>query len=273
MDQNNFQAAMDAGAALQSAKHAAVPRDTEHPYVVVPQNYKVESLEKLLPNPLLKRQVVNCGEAASFARYITDHGKAEETAVFAMPNPAGGQFVAVLDYHKPGGAPSWCAHKATFNCPFSQLWQLWSKSHNAYMPQREFAEFIESNTAQIVSPTAAEFLEIAQTLTARSSVAFTGSTRLDSGRDQLTYEATTETKAGEKGNLSLPAMFTLGLPVFEGGPKWEIKARLRHRINESKKLELKYELVNSQLTVRAAWDEQVDLIRKATKLVPYIASI
>lgn len=272
-DQNNFQTAVDAGAALCDARELHAGKYESAPYVVLPKDYTVETLEKLLPAPLIKRQVVNFGEAASFARYVTDHGDAARTVLFAQPTAAGGQFVAVLDYHEPRGAASWCAHRAAFNCPLSPLWQLWSRTNNTYMVQRDFAEFLESNTAQIVMPPAAEFLEIAQTLTARSTVAFTGSARLDNGRDQITFESTTETKVGEKGNLTLPPVFTIGLPVFEGGPSWQVKARLRHRISDHKKLELKYELVNPQLTVRAAWDEQVNIIRKATKLEPYIGTL
>lgn len=272
MSETNFQAAFEAG---QNASEERLLRPAEvgsdHPYLVIPHNAKLESLEKLLPQPLVKRQVVSFTEPKSFARYITEHAGAT-TAIFAKHNGEGGYFNAVLDYHKPKGAPSWCAHRATYDCPHDPTFRLWLKENNQWKSQRDFAEFIESNTAQIREPSAAEFLEVAQTLTARTQVSFTGTTRLDSGRDQVAFESTSETKAGEKGNLQLPAMFKIGLVVFDGSAPWEFKARLRHRINDQKKLELKYELVNPQITIRAAWDELVENIAIATKLQPYLGS-
>ena len=100
----------------------------------------------------------------------------------------------------------------------------------------------------------------------RTTVAFTGSTRLDSGRDQIDFQSTTESKAGEKGNLEIPAAFELGLPVFHAGVTYNVRARLRHRITDAKKLDLRYELVNTALIVRAAWNDTMVTVGKATKL-------
>lgn len=272
MSETNFQAAYEAGIAAGAERILWAPQTQGgHPYMVVPNGASVHSLEKLLPKPLVKRQAVSFTSPDSFGRYITEHAGAT-TAIFAKVSANGGSFVGVLDYHTPKGDPSWCAHRATYDCPHDPLFALWMKDNNAWKPQREFAEFLESNTAQIVEPSAAEFLEVAQTLTARTQVSFSGSTRLDSGRDQVAYEATSETKAGEKGNLTLPPLFTVGLPVFDGARPWKFKARLRHRITDQKKLELKYELINPQLTVRAAWDDIVQVITEATKIEPYLGS-
>jgi uncharacterized protein YfdQ (DUF2303 family) len=270
MSETNFQAAFEAG---QTASPERVIYSTGkgHPYLVIPENAQLESLEKLLPQPLMKRQTVSFTEPKSFARYITEHA-GPTTAIFAKVGNDGGFFNAVLDYHQPKGEPSWCAHRATYDCPHDPVFRLWLKENNQWKAQREFAEFIESNTAQIREPSAAEFLEVAQTLTARTQVSFIGTTRLDSGRDQVAFESTSETKAGEKGNLQLPAIFKVQLVVFDGSAPWLFQARLRHRINEQKKLELKYELVNPQITIRAAWDELVKAIADATKLQPYLGS-
>lgn len=268
MNESNFQAAYEAGQAASPERWLCNSPDDGHPYVVIPANAKIESIEKLLPRPLVKRQLVSFTEPKSFARYINEHADLQ-TVIFATVHPTGGAFYAVLDYHKPKGDPSWCAHRATYNCPHDPVFQLWMKENNAWKAQRDFAEFIESNTAQIREPSAAEFLEVAQSLMARTQVSFTGSTRLDGGRDQVTFESTSETKAGEKGNLQLPPVFKIQLAVFDGSEPWEFQCRLRHRISEQKKLELKYELVNPQLTVRAAWDELVNNIAAATKIQPY----
>lgn len=251
--------------------------ESGHPYLVLPVSAKLESLEHLLPAPLRKKRNLTFHEAASFARYVQDYGELS-TVIFADLTKF--VFTAVIDYDETApdgssapGAARWASHRAVFPCPLSELWLLWTKSSNVFMGQREFAEFLESNTAQIRHPDAAQFLEIAQTLCARTTVTFTGSVRLAGGNDQINFEHATETKAGEKGNLQLPSIFTLGLPVFQGGPPWEIKARLRHQIGEDKKLKLKYELVNPSLIVRSAWDEQVAIVRDATKLIPFMGTL
>lgn len=276
MDQNNnsqyvFEAGLNAAPVRQLNLLASTAK-SEHPFVVLPQNSQLKSLESFLPAPLRLSQCVQFQNPASFARYVKTFANKERTQVFARNNGnTGGEFKAVLDYHTTEN-PSWCSHVALYQCPLSPLFTHWKSKDNVYMPQREFAEWIESNTAQIEAPPAAEFLEIAQTLTARTSVSYTGVTRLADGRDQVAFESLAETKAGEKGNFTLPSQFKLLLPVFDGDIHWRFTARLRHRVSHERKLELKFELVNPQLTIREAWDRLVADVQKQTGIEAYLGS-
>jgi uncharacterized protein YfdQ (DUF2303 family) len=273
MPDSNFQDAYIAG---QAASHVRDPRlqveSSDQPFIVVPVGHRLESVEPLLAKPLARRTTVSLQTAESFGRFVAEFVTAA-TRLFAAPSAEGGKFVAIIDYHgTKEEEASWCAFKVQLQCQFSLQWKLWSGSNNKFMPQREFAEFLESNSAQIMDPPSAEFLEVAQNLQVSAGVAITGVTRLDDGRDQINYEAVTVAKAGEKGNLAIPSMFILALPVFEGTTAWKIKARLRTRVTDQKKLELKYELVNPQNTLREAWEEQINIIKEATKLNPYIGA-
>ncbi len=240
------------------------------PHGIVPNGAGLRVLEETMGNPIRKAAAPVFDEAGSFARYV-EAFRDPRSRLFAHAAGDYGRFVCILDYHEGANLPAhWMLHRPSYVCPHSEEWKLWCASNAKWMPQREFAEFIESNTAQIVSPSAAEFLEVAQTLASKTTAAFTGSTRLDSGRDQIDYQLTSEAKSGEKGNFPVPTLFTLGLPVFAAGPRYEIKARLRYKITEGRKLELRYELVNAPLVIRAAWDELVTTVAKATKLEVYL---
>lgn len=87
------------------------------------------------------------------------------------------------------------------------------------MNQADFARFIEDNAPDIASPPAADMIEISRSLEAKKKVNFASAIRLDNGKTEFTYEEDIEGTAA-KGRLQVPQVFTIGIPVPEGGPKW-----------------------------------------------------
>jgi uncharacterized protein YfdQ (DUF2303 family) len=243
--------------------------ESPHPVAILPDGHKVEDLEQFLPAPLRKRGTVKFQEAASFARYIQDH-KSNETAIFCQTSEQGGKFKAVLDYHgHDQDAPAWCQHIALYDCPTSPEWNRWTTYHGKPISQGEFAEFLELNVGDIREPAGAAVLEIVSKLNAKISVDFSSAIRLDNGNVQFTYEERTEAKAGRAGNMEVPPKFTLGIPVFRGGPKYALDALLRYRIQE-KRLVFIYALVNPHKIIEDACNELIETVRKATSVDPYM---
>lgn len=225
MEDSTVRDLLNLGAALSSATFIG-PAGV--PYVVVPKDFKVEDLERTLPAPQRKRGVVTAGDEAAFIE-LTNRHKTATTLIYAqMSQPS---FTAVINDHGPDGA-GWRDHKIVWPCSLSVEWNTWSVANKKAMKQAEFAQFVEDNLPDIVQPTGADMLEISRTLEAKKKVNFASGIRLANGQTELTYEEEIQGTAA-KGKLQIPEKFVLGIPVFEGGQRYKVTARLRYRIADA----------------------------------------
>lgn len=241
------------GAALADAKLAGA--DGKMPYVVIPADYKVVDLERLLPAPTRKRAKVTLAQTGAFIDYYLKHRVGSQSQIYSTTEPP--RFVAVLDDHGEF-APGWREHLAYYNCTLAAEWETWVKANKKPMTQTDFAQFIEDNLPDIVDPVAAEMLEISRTLEAKKKVNFASGVRLSNGGVQFTYEEEVQGTA-QKGNLSVPEIFGIGIPVFHGGPRYKVEARLRYRIGDGGALSMWYDLVRPHKIIEDAalevWQE------------------
>lgn len=265
MDDNNAETLLRAGAASGDIREVG-----GIPMVLVPRDYAMLSLEKHLAAPKRKSGVIAFEDAVSFARYIETHAD-DRTILLIATNPNGASFEAVFDYHSKEQA-GWKEHRARFALRQTVEWTRWINANGKKLTQQAFAEFLEENQAQIVTPSGAEMLEIATRLEATTSVAFVSGVKLQNGNQELRYEETTEAKAGTKGSLQVPTSFTIGLALFEGSAAYSITARLRYRI-ENKELKLWYDLLNPHLVIKDAVETVSAEITNATGLKPYKGSL
>ncbi len=219
------------------------------PIAVVPAGYKVEDLEKLMQTPTRKRGSVAMRDVASFCAMVNLH-KNDGTAIYGTYNPPA--FKAVFNDHD-ANVPNWRDHTAGYSCPLSVEWATWMKANKQQMSQADFAQFIEDNAPDIVSPDPATMIEIARTLEAKKKVNFAQGIRLSNGETQFTYEEETQGTAG-KGRFQVPETFTIAIQVFEGigVPKNQIGARLRYRISAEGGLTLWYDLDRPHKDLEAA---------------------
>lgn len=259
--------AIEAGAALSALKMVAPGR----PAAVLPEGYKVHDLESYMPQPARARGSITLRDADSFIRYINEM-KGDATRLFYVIEPAP-RFQAVLNDHKSQEKLGWGDMIATYICPLSKEWRAWADKDGHRMNQVEFAQFLESNLPDIAIPPAADMLEVALTLQAKKKVNFASGVRLSNGEHQLTYEEQIEGSAGAKGKMEIPEMFTLGIPVFEGGPKYALDARLRYRIEDGEgkrgNLSMWYELVRPHKLIEDAVAGTRNLIEQSTGLTAF----
>ena len=272
MDENdNVNALLAAGAAASSPHTIQTPQGIGAPYAVVPEGWKVEDLSVFLPLPLGIKQHVKFDEADSFVRYVNKF-KDGRTTIFARLSEDGAVFRAVLDYHNPEGENEqvqWCRHVAEYNCPLTVEWRRWRQNNNQMMDQTAFAEFVEQNQLDVRKPSGATLLEIAMTLKAKVSVDFVSGTRLSNGTNQLVYQEEHSSGAGVNGNIQMPAELELGLPVFQGGPAYSVRAFLRYRI-QNKKLFFQYVLFNPHKVVEHAAKSVLSAVEEGTKIKPFM---
>lgn len=99
----------------------------------------------------------------------------------------------------------------------------WSKL-TEWMGQSDFANFLEDHLEDVVEPNGADLLSIATDLEANSASSFKGKITLQNGDVRLDYQNDTQT------SVEVPKELILGIPLFEHGDKYKVKARLRFRV-------------------------------------------
>lgn len=223
----------------------------EVPHLVVPNEYTLHNLEKLLPAPTRIRQSVPLGDAISFITYWQKFAT-DRSVIFA--SEAHRNFKAIFDYHLDDDAPGWGDHTAALTLTNSDEWKRWTSKNGQPMKQRDFAEFIEDNIKDVVEPTGAELLEVAKTLTVNKKLNFRSSQELSNGQVQLTYNEEMKGEAGATGQLTIPTSITIGLRVFKGLDAYSVKARFRYRISDEGVLTFSYHLDNVDKILEDAFD-------------------
>lgn len=181
-----------------------------------------DSYEKFLPNPRRARGLTQVTDLGSFINLV---GRAvpayADTVIFADVNRS--TVTAVLN------ETGWRDHRIQLVLTKTPEWLHWSDLDEKLVGQLAFAEHIEDGLSAIVSPPAADLLEIAQSFQATRTVKFESGRRLANGDVNFVYTEETGATAGEKGQLAIPEIFNLGLAVFKGSEILAISARLRHR--------------------------------------------
>ncbi|WP_086768159.1 DUF2303 family protein [Streptomyces bobili] len=178
--------------------------------------------------PTRKTGTTTVRDAESFLAYWTKHHDTD-SEVYADSERL--TVTAVLDAHTTDGA-RWSGHRLHLALRETTAWAQWLHHDGKLLSQEQFAEFLEDHLPELLEPSSAEMLEIAQSFQAAVKVDFQSATRLSSGQRQFQFVETQTTKAGQKGQLSVPEVFTIGLIPFEGSQGYKLTARLRHRIGQ-----------------------------------------
>ncbi len=233
------------------------------PFVVVPDGYATVRLDSYLDTPTRKSGTIAYRDAASFCRAVGEQ-KTEATRLYG--NRQTPSFKAV--FNDNATAPGWRDHVATYACPLSVEWKLWSAANKRQMNQADFATFIEDNAPDCVSPEAATMIEISRTLEAKKKVNFASAIRLSNGENELSFEEEIVGTAS-KGKLKIPETFSIGIAVLEGGPRYAIHARLRYRIADKGALTLWFDLDRPHKVLEDAVSEVLALIETTTGLAVF----
>lgn len=244
------------------ATQAAGPRQLERGELyALPDGLSVHDLERFADYPLRKRGTVTVRDARSFSTYLGKHEVDGDTEIFADPGTF--ELVAVLDSHGRGLA-GWREHRLVLGLAHTPAWKAWAKLDRQLLPQQQFAEHLEDRLVDVVRPSGADMLELAQTFHATKAAAFESSQRLSTGEVQLSYKEDVEAKAGRAGRLSIPETFDLALVPFEGAKAYKVTARLRYRLHDAH-LVIGYTLERPEDVLRAAFDDVLSEVAASTE--------
>jgi uncharacterized protein YfdQ (DUF2303 family) len=231
------------------------------PHVILPEGFKAESFEKLLPAPTRIKAGVSLADAKGFIDYWQKFGT-DKAVIFA--SEAAKKIRAVFDYHEPG-QPAWGDHTATLQLSHSDEWKAWLSANNTPFPQRKFAEFIEDHIKDVFTPTGAELLEVAKSLNVNKKLHFRSSQELSNGQVQLTYSEEIQGQAGASGQLTIPTSITIGLRVFKGQEAYKVTARFRYRVSDEGVLTFSYHLDDVEKILEDAFNTVLQQISTGCK--------
>lgn len=202
----------------------------------------VHSFEEYAAQPHRERGTATVHDVDSFATLLGFHSDA---VVFADEQRA--RLTAVLNFH------GWRDHTIVLQLAKSEQLNRWLAVNSKFMHQAAFVEFIQDNLADILDPTAADMLEVAQSFQAARDVEFDSRVQLDSGAVRFAYRETVQARAGRAGELEVPSTFVLGVPIWRGGQRIELKAQLRYRVQQEG-LSLGFKVLALEDVVRDAFE-------------------
>ena len=213
--------------------------------------------------PARKVGTVRVRDVASFATYWGKHHQPGRSEVYADRDAR--TVTAVIDAHgDEADATGWAQHRLVLGLTFSPALTAWLERDGRHMSQEQFAEFLDDQRADIREPSAAEMLEIAQTIQGTQRVDWRAGHRLVDGQRRIGFTETNEAKAGTKGELAIPVSIVIGVQIFDGSEvAHALSARFRHRI-EGGQLRLMYKLDRPADVVTAAFNGVVDEVAEAT---------
>lgn len=201
----------------------------------------LEALDKRAGGPQRRSGVVRLTDVASLIAFIARWGS-DDTVVYADTSALA--FCAVLNDHPKSehvgdeGATiaiedtGWRDHRAEYACPRSSEWIAWSALDGKALRQAEFADFVESRLEDMIArdgyPVPLEVLRMARDLQIRTKGTFQRTVDPTTGNSTLINKTETE-----QGSTVIPRAFVIAIPVFEGGARYEMEARVRFTLSDS----------------------------------------
>lgn len=215
------------------------------------ENVRVVALERHLAAPLHPRGAAIVHDPADFATYVSRLATVDHSTMWA--DLAAGSVVAVLDDHADADVAGWRQHTVSLAMQSDPDWTVWLANDGKLREQAWFAEHIEDLTHTIVSPSAADMLEMASTFHAKRNVTFRQAVKVTSGDVQLTYDEDTKATAGTSGKMEVPREFTVRISPWTTVSPVDLTARLRWRI-ENGQLRIGYSLLRPDRAKATAFD-------------------
>lgn len=203
-------------------------------FVVVESGHDLHDLESMLDSPRRKRGVIDLRDERSFVEYVKAH-KGYGTAIFADPDAR--SVTAVLNHHSAdvegaSGVPGWSDYRAKLQLDRTPEWKAWLSIDRKALSQKQFVEFLEDQIADVLSPDAADLMEVCTQLKGMKKVEFTGGVNLSNGDIELSYSEEVSSTGSRKGRVNVPERLTLKLALFRNDFPREVPARFRWRLDD-----------------------------------------
>lgn len=226
----------EAAVVADLAREAAAPKAPSvldhhgRTWLATPKGIDVQEITDvhgLKPAPSRIRQRPVFYERAAFVEYV-NRFKSEASVVFNDVDA--NTFDAFLDYHKDAATAGTGDHVARLQLRYSEEFARWNAIQGKWLPQVEFAEFLEENYIDVKRPDGSDVLELASDLEAKKNVNWKSAVRRDTQTRAFTYEEDLQANQKGKGEVVVPRDLLFALPIYHGEAAMELTAFLRHTL-------------------------------------------
>jgi len=234
------------------AQHEALTVDQElrtldgMPFLILPDHYKTQTLEHLLPAPRAHKASVSCQRVTSFIEMVkvfqteATRGFIEQREVSSDMSFA--RFTAVIDARQPK-APSWQRHRYEFSPSPSKRLMTWVNASNVGMNARNYALFIERHRRDVVTPESSDLLGIIRSIRGKANVEFSEEIDEHTGAGSHAYAESITLHGGKDGDLEIPGSFEIGVPIYENqGDDVGLRVILRPHVEDNGKVLFTHEI-------------------------------
>lgn len=213
------------------------------PHAVVPNDYRLGSLERTLHSPARKRGAFEVFDANSFNTLVNLWREGDEDddplPLFFKRSGTSAVITAVMNFYDWRDLTVSLAQR--LSTPFSE----WYGKNGASLTQRAFATFLEERTHHVAKPEGAALLELSRKFKANVSVRYQSVIEDQNGDNSLEFIQTTEAgNASAKSRMKVPDRITLFMPVWHGGASFRFDARFGYSIGDDGKLALSFQILN-----------------------------
>lgn len=254
-------AAVVAELAEQADTEARVPIEPGEIYLTRGTNgeLRVIDTDEYAAEPRHRKAARVVTDAVSFVGYVNRH-RVAGTEIYAHTNTS--TVIAVIDSHEGAAAATgWQKHTVRLALEKSKAWLAWEAADGKLFDQAAFADFLDDRYLDVIEPSAAQMIDIARTFQAKTNVNFESGVREASGDVHLNYVEDTKAKAGQKGDIEIPARIQIALRPYVGGPIYSLWASFRYRLNGGD-LRLGFRLERPENVLDAAFADIVTEIRE-----------
>ncbi len=247
--------------ARPNAEHITAPFTLKH------KDFEVETLERLLPNPVRIREHAVFTDAESLQGYArrfltTDEARARVLLIAHLTSHC---VKVIFDHHAPGLPVGNRDHTAALVLDCSRAWTAWDYASGKYIDQSAFAEFLDQRLPEIVQPAGGDILDSIRSLRSNRSSEVVSQIGLPNGGTRLEFAQTASVRSTGK-SADLPESLVLGIPVFEDTPPVRVTARLRYRVPDKNAVTLAVMLERHDEVYRAVFRQVAEGIGKALEL-------
>jgi uncharacterized protein YfdQ (DUF2303 family) len=231
------------------------------PFVLIPNNMKVEALKPILdawlPKPERRKGTAIAHNAESFV-LLTERFKTNDSVIYCKGHIDGNtieaQLLSILNYNpiSPDNlSADWGDHCVRYDFPVSKDLKRWINVDGQNFDQAEFAAFLEDNARDLVigdieqfdpdffgslKPPAfaspSDIIQLSRGIEIRAKERVHNAFRHQDGTMNMVF--TTEHEGSDGQPLSIPEWFMLGVQVFEDGEWYQIPVRLRYRVSQGR---------------------------------------
>lgn len=238
-------------------------------YAIIKGDDYITSLEHLRATPFRKRGTIKMLTCEDFIEVVNEQ-KVSETRIFADVNRDGGSLSAVINFHQSAiGEPGWNDYIIYYGLPFSEEWLLWMLNSQSELARLRFADLIEENMEDIISPDAAELVDLVRTVRGTQKMEVANVTDEQSGDFTLNMKRDTETHTKTE-KVTIPSEIVLGIPVFKGEARVKVTAKLRYRLDTEKGgFYFNTKIMRPHVSLEGQLNAILERIAKETKIRPW----